>query len=80
MVVVRLARGGSKGRPFYRIVVADSRAPRDGKFIEKIGFYNPLVAGSEGLRIAMDRLTHWSTVGAQVSPAVKRIAKMVPTA
>ena len=80
MVVVRLARGGSKGRPFYRIVVADSRAPRDGKFIEKIGFYNPLVEASEGLKVTMDRLTHWSSVCAQVSPAVKRLVKMIPAA
>ena len=80
MVVVRLARGGSKGRPFYRIVVADSRSPRDGRFIEKIGFYNPLGSSVEDLKIKLDRLTHWASVGAQVSPAVKRLAKSLPQA
>ena len=65
MVVIRLSRGGAKARPFYNIVVADKRNRRDGRFIERIGFYNPLArGGEEPLRIAMDRLTYWTGVGA----------------
>lgn len=76
MVVIRLARGGAKKRPFYTLVVADSRNRRDGRFIERIGFYNPVAAGSEeGLRIAMDRLQYWTGTGAQLSPTVARLAK-----
>jgi len=76
MVVIRLSRGGSKGRPFFNIVVADKRVRRDGRFIERIGFYNPTaVEGEEGLRIAQDRLTHWKSVGAQASPTVERLIK-----
>jgi small subunit ribosomal protein S16 len=74
MVVIRLARGGAKKRPFYNIVVADSRERRDGRFIERVGFYNPVASGSaEGLRVALDRVTHWSSVGAQLSPTVARL-------
>jgi small subunit ribosomal protein S16 len=74
MVTIRLARGGSKKRPFYNIVVADSRDRRDGRFIERIGFYNPIAkGGEEGLRIAQDRLTYWKGVGAQASPTVERL-------
>jgi small subunit ribosomal protein S16 len=74
MVVIRLARGGAKKRPFYNIVVAESRQRRDGRFIERVGFYNP-VAGEkeEGLRVAMDRITHWTGHGAQLSPTVARL-------
>jgi small subunit ribosomal protein S16 len=76
MVVIRLSRGGAKNRPFYNVVVADSRNRRDGRFIERIGFYNPLAAeGAEGLRIQMDRLTHWQERGAQLSETVSRLAK-----
>lgn len=76
MVVIRLSRGGSKGRPFYNIVVADKRVRRDGRFIERIGFYNPGAAeGEEGLRIAQDRLNYWKSVGAQSSPTVDRLVK-----
>jgi small subunit ribosomal protein S16 len=76
MVVIRLARGGSKGRPFFNIVVADKRVRRDGRFIERIGFYNPsAIDGEEGLRIAQDRLTYWTGVGAQASPTVERLIK-----
>ena len=76
MVTIRLARGGAKHRPFYNIVVADSRNRRDGRFIERIGFYNPIaVASEEGLRIAQDRLTYWKSVGAQASPTVERLIK-----
>ena len=76
MVVIRLARGGAKKRPFYSLVVADSRARRDGRFIERIGFYNPIAAESEeGLRIAADRLSYWQQNGAQLSPTVARLDK-----
>ena len=76
MVVIRLARGGRKKRPFFNIVAADSRNRRDGRFIERIGFYNPLASESEeGLRLAQDRLTYWQGVGAQLSPTVARLVK-----
>ena len=76
MVVIRLSRGGSKARPFYQIVVADKRNRRDGRFIERIGLYNPLAKpGEEGLRIAQDRLTHWVGVGAQPSETVNRLIR-----
>lgn len=76
MVVIRLARGGAKKRPFYNLVVADSRTRRDGRFIERIGFYNPVAAGAaEGLRIAADRLSYWQQQGAQLSPTVARLVK-----
>ncbi|MCX7265886.1 MAG: 30S ribosomal protein S16 [Betaproteobacteria bacterium] len=80
MVVIRLSRGGSKARPFFNIVVADKRVRRDGRFIERIGFYNPIaVATEEGLRIVQDRLTYWRSVGAQVSPTVERLVKQAAT-
>jgi small subunit ribosomal protein S16 len=76
MVVIRLARGGAKKRPFFNIVATDSRNRRDGRFIERIGFYNPIAkGGEEGLRIMQDRLTHWISVGAQPSPTVDRLVK-----
>ena len=74
MVVIRLARGGAKKRPFYNIVVSDSRERRDGRFIERVGFYNPMASGGEErLRVALDRVTHWTGVGAQPSPTVSRL-------
>ena len=74
MVVIRLARGGAKKRPFYNIVVTDSRERRDGRFIERIGFYNPMASGGEQpLRMALDRVTYWSGVGAILSPTVTRL-------
>jgi small subunit ribosomal protein S16 len=76
MVVIRLARGGSKNRPFYNVVVADSRNRRDGRFIERLGFFNPVAKeGVEDIRIAMDRITHWKSHGAQVSPTVATLVK-----
>ncbi len=76
MVVIRLARGGAKARPFFNIVVADKRERRDGRFIERLGFYNPVAKGGEqDLRIAQDRLTYWQGVGAQASPVVERLIK-----
>ncbi|WP_119353357.1 30S ribosomal protein S16 [Azohydromonas sediminis] len=74
MVVIRLARGGAKKRPFYNIVVADARSRRDGRFIERVGFYNPVAAANEeGLRVAMDRIGYWTGVGARLSPTVARL-------
>ncbi|MCS6945269.1 MAG: 30S ribosomal protein S16 [Sutterellaceae bacterium] len=76
MVVIRLARGGAKKRPFFNIVATDSRNPRDGRFIERVGFYNPKAAeGEVKFRIATDRLTYWKGVGAQISPTVQRLLK-----
>src|ERR1700677_1403716 len=75
MVIIRLARGGAKKRPFYNIVATDSRNRRDGRFIERIGFYNPVAQKGEALRIAQDRLTYWQGVGAQLSPTVERLVK-----
>ena len=73
-VSIRLSRGGSKKRPYYRIVVADSRSPRDGSFIEKIGTYNPLLAKDDANRVSLDadRAKHWLSVGAQPSDRVAR--------
>jgi len=76
MVTIRMARGGSKKRPFYNIVVTDSRNRRDGRFIERIGFYNPLASGNaETLRINQERLAYWTGVGAQVSETVGRLTR-----
>ncbi|AFN35713.1 30S ribosomal protein S16 [Taylorella equigenitalis 14/56] len=76
MVVIRLSRGGSKKRPFYNIVVADSRNRRDGRFIERLGFYNPVGNPDiENLRINHERVDYWVSVGAQVSDAVARLVK-----
>ncbi|MBJ6123120.1 30S ribosomal protein S16 [Sphingomonas mollis] len=73
-ISIRLSRGGSKKRPYYRIVVADARAPRDGKFIEKIGNYNPLLAKDAENRVVLDadRAKHWLSVGAQPTDRVAR--------
>jgi small subunit ribosomal protein S16 len=74
MVVIRLARGGAKKRPFYNIVVADSRERRDGRYLERVGFYNPMASGGEEpLRVVFDRVTYWKGVGAQASPTVQRL-------
>jgi small subunit ribosomal protein S16 len=82
MVVIRLARGGAKKRPFYNMVVTDSRNRRDGRFVERIGFYNPVAAANEqGLRVDMQRLGYWQEKGAQLSPTVQRLVKQsVPKA
>ena len=71
---IRLSRGGSKKRPYYRIVVADARSPRDGKYLEKIGTYNPLLAKDAAERIVLDsdRAKHWLGVGAQPTDRVAR--------
>ncbi|RYD48481.1 MAG: 30S ribosomal protein S16, partial [Sphingomonadales bacterium] len=71
---IRLSRGGSKKRPYYRIIVADARSPRDGKFIEKIGTYNPLLAKDSADRMKLDteRAAHWLKMGAQPTDRVAR--------
>lgn len=76
MVVIRLSRGGSKKRPFYNIVVAEQKNRRDGRFLERVGFYNPLASGNaESLRIAFDRVDHWVGNGAQASDTVTRLIR-----
>jgi len=76
MVVIRLARGGAKKRPFYNLVVADSRDRRDGRFIERVGFYNPMAAShEEGLRIEQARVDYWRERGAQLSDTVEMLVK-----
>lgn len=85
MVVIRLARGGSKKRPFYNIVVAEQKNRRDGRFLERVGFYNPVASGkAETLRVSLDRVSHWVENGAQPSAAVTRLlgeaAKAQPAA
>ena len=77
MVIIRLSRGGSKKTPFYNVVVADSRNRRDGRFIERIGFYNPMAKmGTEALRIDNERVTHWKGHGAILSDSVNRLVKL----
>jgi len=74
MVKIRLSRGGAKQNPFYHIVVTDSRNARDGRKIERVGFFNPLARGQEErLRVDLDRLAYWSGVGAQLSDRVKSL-------
>lgn len=76
MVVIRLARGGAKKRPFYNMVVADSRNRRDGRFVERVGYYNPMAGGNEpGLQINTERVAYWQSQGAQLSPTVARLVK-----
>ena len=76
MVVIRLARGGAKKRPFYNMVVADSRNARDGRFIERVGFYDPKAPeGREGLRVDMERLDYWRGKGAKLSDTAARLVK-----
>lgn len=76
MVTIRLARAGAKKRPFYHIVVADSRRARDGRYIERIGFFNPIaVGGEESLRIEKERVDHWVSKGAQPSDRVAKLLK-----
>jgi small subunit ribosomal protein S16 len=71
---IRLARGGAKKRPFYKIVLADSRSPRDGKFLEKLGHYNPMVPAdhADRLKLDTDRIAHWLKIGAQPTDRVAK--------
>ncbi|KTD63381.1 30S ribosomal protein S16 [Legionella shakespearei] len=76
MVVIRLSRGGAKKRPFYHMVVTDSRKRRDGSYIERIGYFNPIARGQEvRLHVELDKLTHWQNVGAQLSDRVSALVK-----
>lgn len=76
MVTIRLSRGGSKARPFYHLSVTNSRSARNGRFIERIGFFNPVARGQEErLRIDADRLAHWVGQGAQLSDRVAALVK-----
>ena len=76
MVSIRLARGGSKKRPFYQLTVADSRNPRDGRYIERVGFFNPLARGQEeALRIDLARVAYWVGKGAQPTERVSSLIK-----
>jgi small subunit ribosomal protein S16 len=76
MVVIRLSRGGSKKRPFYNVIVTDSRNARDGRFIERVGFFNPIARGGE-IRLQIDnaRVDHWVAQGAQLSDRVSGLVK-----
>jgi small subunit ribosomal protein S16 len=76
MVVIRLSRRGAKRRPFYNIVVADQRMKRDGRFIERVGFFNPVASGeAEKLRLDRDRIDYWISQGAQPSERVAKLLK-----
>ncbi|STY30728.1 30S ribosomal protein S16 [Legionella wadsworthii] len=76
MVVIRLSRGGAKKRPFYHMVVTDSRKRRDGSYIERIGYFNPIARGQEvRLHIDAEKLSHWQKVGAQLSDRVNALVK-----
>ena len=76
MVVIRLSRSGSKKRPFYHLSVADARNPRDGRFIERVGFFNPVARGSEeAFRVDAERVEYWMSKGAQPSARVAKLLK-----
>ena len=78
MVTIRLARGGAKKRPFYHLTVTNSRSSRDGRYIERVGFFNPVARGNqERLRVDLDRVNHWVGEGAQLSD---RVASLVAEA
>jgi small subunit ribosomal protein S16 len=79
MLVIRLRRTGSKGRPFFRVVVTESQSPRDGRFVEVIGSYNPRTK-PETLVIDRERLAHWVTQGAQASDTVRTLVDRLPPA
>lgn len=81
MVSIRLSRGGSKKRPFFHFTVSDSRKSRDGRFIERLGFFNPIARGQEErLRVDVERLEHWVKQGAQCSPRVIKLVKQASQA
>ncbi|GGN33375.1 MULTISPECIES: 30S ribosomal protein S16 [Marinomonas] len=76
MVTIRLSRGGSKKRPFYHLNVADSRRARDGRYIERLGFFNPVARGQEErLRVDLERVNHWVSQGAQLSDRAAQLVK-----
>jgi small subunit ribosomal protein S16 len=81
MVTIRLSRGGAKNRPFYQVVVTDSRSSRDGRYIERIGFFNPLARGNEEkLRLDNERVAYWQSKGAQPSDRVAQLIKLAQKA
>jgi len=76
MVTIRLSRGGAKKKPFYHVVVTDSRMPRDGRYIERLGYFNPMARGAEkNLEMSLDRIDHWVSKGASTSDRVKTLIK-----
>jgi len=76
MVTIRLSRGGAKKKPFYHVVVTDSRMPRDGRYIERLGYFNPMARGAEkNLEMSLDRIDHWVSQGAGTSDRVKTLIK-----
>lgn len=81
MVTIRLSRGGSKKRPFYHLTVADSRRSRNGRYIERVGFFNPIARGQEErLRIDRERVKYWVEQGAQLSERVSKLLQQEPAA
>jgi len=81
MLTIRMARAGAKKRPFYHLVVTDSRNRRDGRYIERLGFFNPIARGGEvRLSIKQDRVNHWLAIGAQPSDRVAQLLKDQPAA
>ena len=79
MVVIRLARGGAKKRPFYHLVATDKRNSRDGRYIERLGYFNPIAKGGETkLHLEKERIEHWIKLGAQLSDRVKSLLKTKP--
>jgi len=81
MVTIRMSRGGAKKRPYYTVVVTDSRSKRDGRCIERVGFFNPLAQGQEeSLRLDMDRIEHWVGLGAQTSERVTKLIEQAKAA
>lgn len=76
MVTIRLSRGGAKKQPFYHIVATDSRSRRDGRYIERLGYYNPVARGdATAVQIDLDRVDYWTSVGAQMSERVNKVVK-----
>lgn len=76
MVTIRLSRGGAKKQPFYHVVVTDSRNRRDGRYLERVGFFNPMARGAEKkLELSLDRVDHWVSLGAGTSDRVKNLVK-----
>ncbi|WWO97253.1 MAG: 30S ribosomal protein S16 [Candidatus Dasytiphilus stammeri] len=77
MIIIRLARHGCKNRPFYKVVVADNRSPRDGRFIERVGFFQPIMTKDNSLHLNLDRIKYWISQGAIVSSRVKYLIKKI---
>lgn len=77
MVKIRLARYGNKKRPFYKMVVADSRCSRDGRFIEKLGYFNPLAPSTFKINLNLERIMYWKSKGAQISERSKKLIKIL---